>query len=597
MRRISLFTLFAVLLFAAILPLQTSFTVRAVSEGERLAMYSKPGVVKIFAGAQGAFVFHPPNGTARQFTVSNYGWGSGFFINPNGYIMTNAHVTADYHAGEDKLKEGLWEGLFAQVARANNIDPRNLTQEQKVFIYRNSNLTGFQAIHHVIIPDGSVYTFEIKAFGAPVGEGENWKDISLVKIEVKNAPCLLFGDSDKVQLQDHIAVIGYPGAAETTDYANILNNKSSLESSITDGKISARKTSEGGAPVLQISAPTFHGNSGGPVLNDNMEVIGLLTFRGNTANNGQEVQGFNFVVAGNTAKEFLSGVTNELGPADKAYRDGLELYWGQQFSSAIKKFEEVKRLFPQHSEVDRLIQNSQQGITDGKDKSGFAIGGWLIGGVVLVLLLLVLVIVIAVVVFLLVRRKKSQPALPSAGPSPRAVSASPPAAVAKPEPAKPVTAPFSPAPFSPPAPSPPPPPPPAPRIVPQVPPDMPSDRTMDLSATIAIRPAVDTAPISYGKIKFVSGALTGQQFDVNPEGACIGRDASSSQIVIADPRISKRHLWIGVRDGRVTIVDDASRNGTFLNDPKSPRVTESNLSPGDTVILGESDVARFEYQS
>jgi pSer/pThr/pTyr-binding forkhead associated (FHA) protein len=43
-------------------------------------------------------------------------------------------------------------------------------------------------------------------------------------------------------------------------------------------------------------------------------------------------------------------------------------------------------------------------------------------------------------------------------------------------------------------------------------------------------------------------------------------------------------------------VDQDSRNGTFVNDPKSERVTEATLNAGDTVILGESDVARFEYQ-
>jgi len=69
-------------------------------------------------------------------------------------------------------------------------------------------------------------------------------------------------------------------------------------------------------------------------LNDAAEVIGLETFRGNTVF-GQEVQGFNFVVASNTAKEFLSGITNELGPSDVAYREGLELYWNNQFKSAI----------------------------------------------------------------------------------------------------------------------------------------------------------------------------------------------------------------------------------------------------------------------
>jgi hypothetical protein len=118
----------------------------------------------------------------------------------------------------------------------------------------------------------------------------------------------------------------------------------------------------------------------------------------------------------------------------------------------------------------------------------------------------------------------------------------------------------------------------------------------DPSRTVAII-RENTVPISYGTIRFVSGVLTGQQFQVDPEGSYIGRESTLSQIVVSDPRISKRHLWIGVRDGVVKIVDHDSRNGTFLNDPKSERITEAALNSGDTVIMGESDVARFEFQA
>ena len=116
----------------------------------------------------------------------------------------------------------------------------------------------------------------------------------------------------------------------------------------------------------------------------------------------------------------------------------------------------------------------------------------------------------------------------------------------------------------------------------------------DPSRTVAIS-RENTVHISYGSIKFVSGVLAGESFEVQPEGTYIGRESSLAQIVVADPRISKRHLWLGVRDGQVTIVDQESRNGTFVNDPKSERITEAVLHTGDTVILGESDVARFEY--
>jgi Na+-transporting methylmalonyl-CoA/oxaloacetate decarboxylase gamma subunit len=117
----------------------------------------------------------------------------------------------------------------------------------------------------------------------------------------------------------------------------------------------------------------------------------------------------------------------------------------------------------------------------------------------------------------------------------------------------------------------------------------------DPSRTVAIT-RENTVAIDYGRIKFVSGVLAGQEFEVQPEGSYIGREASLSQIVVSDPRISKRHLWIGVKDALVRIVDQESRNGTFINDPRSERVTEAVLHSGDTVILGESDVARFEYQ-
>ena len=116
----------------------------------------------------------------------------------------------------------------------------------------------------------------------------------------------------------------------------------------------------------------------------------------------------------------------------------------------------------------------------------------------------------------------------------------------------------------------------------------------DPSRTVAIT-RENTVAIDYGRIKFVSGVLAGQEFEVQPEGSYIGREASLSQIVVSDPRISKRHLWIGVKDALVKIVDQESRNGTFINDPRSERVTEAILKSGDTVILGESDVARFEY--
>lgn len=585
MRRIYLATLAALLLIGAllVLPVNRSFVARAdVSEGERLAMYSKPSVVRIIDGIAGQYTFYSPEKQTLTFNVSYITLGSGFFISSSGYIATNAHVVSTTHDGEENAKKVLFGQLINQIAQHYNKDPRAFNQETLNYIYQRSSLTSFKLYHHVIIPDGSFFPFEIKQYGAPTGaSNDQGKDVSIIKIEVKNAPVLLIGDSDKLKLQDHVTVIGYPGAADTFN-TGTLDSKSQLEASITDGKLSARKASSSGAPILQVSAPATHGNSGGPCLNDQNEVIGLLTFRGDTVN-GQEVTGFSFVVASNTVMEYVkaAGATNELGAIDKDYRAGLDLYWSGQYKSAIPKFEQVKRLFPQHSEVDKLLQSSQQAVSEGKDQSGIS-ATWLVGGAALVLFLIVAVIVIGVVVLLLVRKKgKAKPApagmmssgytkAPSSGTSP---------------------APYSPSPPQPYAPHPPP----APAPIPPAATPYYGGETRDLSQTIAIPRGTDTAPISYGAITFVSGILTGQKFDVKADGACIGRDSALAEIVIADPRISKRHVWIGVKDGRVVITDQGSRNGTFLNDPKAERVTETVLSLGDIVILGESDVARFEY--
>jgi len=447
------------------------------------------------------------------------------------------------------------------------------------FIDQHSTLQSFQLFHHVIIPDGSAFPFEIKSYGAPTGEGKDQgKDVAVIKIEVKNAPILKLADSDRVQLQDHVTVIGYPGAADTFN-SGLLSSKSALEATINDGKISAKKQATSGAPILQTSTPATHGNSGGPVLNDANEVIGLLTFRGDTVN-GQEVSGFSFIVPSNTVMEYVksAGADNKEGPTDTAWREGLDYYWNQYYSSAIPKFEEVKRLFPQHSEVDRLVQSSQQLKAEGKEKSSFPF--WVVGAIVVVLffILILIIIIVAAIVISRRRRKAKKPSgAPESGTGHRAPAPSPAAHPPSPAPS-----------YANPAPQ---------KAAPSPPPQFVAGdqgMTVDLSRTIAITADGDRFN-NYGAIKFVSGPLSGQQFQIKADGDYIGRDGGSSQIVIGDPRISKRHLWIGVKGGRVVITDQNSRNGTFINDPKSQRVTETSLNAGDVVILGESDVARFEY--
>ena len=99
----------------------------------------------------------------------------------------------------------------------------------------------------------------------------------------------------------------------------------------------------------------------------------------------------------------------------------------------------------------------------------------------------------------------------------------------------------------------------------------------------------------YGMLQCTGGALEGQHFIIEESGLYIGRDPAMSQVAISDNRISKRHVRIIPRDGKVMAIDQSSTNGTFLANNPGVRITEVELKRGDTIILGDG-AATFLYQ-
>ncbi len=98
----------------------------------------------------------------------------------------------------------------------------------------------------------------------------------------------------------------------------------------------------------------------------------------------------------------------------------------------------------------------------------------------------------------------------------------------------------------------------------------------------------------YGMLTCTSGPLEGQRFIVEEEGLWIGRDPQFAQIVINDSRISKRHVRIVPRNGKVHAIDVESTNGTFI-DQVGERITDVQLKKGNTIILADN-AASFLYQ-
>jgi hypothetical protein len=85
-------------------------------------------------------------------------------------------------------------------------------------------------------------------------------DLALVRVEAKGLPTLKLGDSDSMRPGDSVVAIGNPMG---------------LEDTVSNGLVSGRRKDDAGVEFLQVSAPISPGSSGGPIINDRGEVIGI----------------------------------------------------------------------------------------------------------------------------------------------------------------------------------------------------------------------------------------------------------------------------------------------------------------------------------
>ncbi len=112
-----------------------------------------------------------------------------------------------------------------------------------------------------------------------------------------------------------------------------------------------------------------------------------------------------------------------------------------------------------------------------------------------------------------------------------------------------------------------------------------------------VSPSRDAMPLPAGKtarLVCVGGSQKDHSFPVTAAGLTVGRDPRND-VVIADPRASYHHAWIGIVDHKAVLRDLGSTNGTFLNARIDTPVTEVLLSPGDTIFFGGHGRDQFRF--
>jgi putative serine protease PepD len=181
------------------------------------------------------------------------GSGTGFLVDSNGTIVTNAHVVGD----------------------ASQVQVR------------------FQ-------DDGDEHTAQVLGVDAST-------DLAAIKVDAGAAGGvrpLQLADSDNAQVGDPVVAIGYPLGLDRTATAGIV---SGLEREIqAPNGFSIDK-------VIQTDAPINPGNSGGPLLNARGQVIGVNSQIA-TAGGGNGSVGIGFAVPSNTIREVLPQLEQGAAP-------------------------------------------------------------------------------------------------------------------------------------------------------------------------------------------------------------------------------------------------------------------------------------------
>jgi S1-C subfamily serine protease len=260
------------------LPLGTGLTEVSAKEG---ALTDDESInVRVYREASGAVANILTKATAYDFfmdPVPVEGAGSGFVIDPRGYILTNFHVVQD----------------------AQSIE--------------------------VVLGDQSRYP--AKFLGA-----DQRNDVALIKIEPKGKPlvALQLGDSSKLQVGQKVLAIGNPFGFQSTLTTGVVSalgrNVQTSQTTLID-------------EAIQTDAAINRGNSGGPLLNSHGEVIGInsaiYTPSGTTAGIGFAIPvntakriAHDLMTEGRVRQAFLGAQTLEVGgwlaeALDLPVKDGL----------------------------------------------------------------------------------------------------------------------------------------------------------------------------------------------------------------------------------------------------------------------------------
>jgi S1-C subfamily serine protease len=341
--------------FASVFLLAVPGFADAAPSVQEILLRAKPAVVLVVSEVAANVAVTCPSSGKQQATPSPFReTGTGWFISPSGWVVTNGHVVSAAHEPTQTIERELLErgvreacgdvgdqALAAAMARAKaRLDPSI----------------------SVILSNGMRLPATVAKYNPRVaGEGMSGRDLALLKLEAADMPTLTLGDSSNTKIGDKIHILGFPDVVLSHE---LLNASAKVEASVTNGAISGMKQDRANQPLLQVDAPAAGGNSGGPAVGSSGEVFGVLTYVSLEAGSqGAIVQGFNFVIPSAAVREFVKGTDvklDEVSRFNTAWHAGLDAFFDGSYGRAEKHFAEANRLLPDLTDVRRMMAEARK---------------------------------------------------------------------------------------------------------------------------------------------------------------------------------------------------------------------------------------------
>jgi serine protease Do len=234
-------------------------------------------------------------------------------VNPAVVAITAIQVGGegqDPGEGDDSPREPYGMGPFEFFFGPHPMVPRNQPQVQE------SGGSGF-----VISSDGEILTNnhvvdeaskvtvtldENKVYEAKVLGRDKETDVALLKIEASNLPTVPLGDSDAIRPGDWVMAIGNPLMYSHTVTVGVISAKGR--------RISSSSLDD----FLQTDAAINFGNSGGPLVNTQGQVVGINTAITRSDFMGRMVEGIGFAIPINLVKSEIEQLRSR-GRVERGY--------------------------------------------------------------------------------------------------------------------------------------------------------------------------------------------------------------------------------------------------------------------------------------